>query len=422
MRRAVSERRCSLYMGTASSCCGPSAAGLFPPIAPLLWRTIPLAAHSRLSRTPSYGGLSYHQPTIIGYDPLLTVVLGLSTALQLSERGLRIAVLARELPSDLQSSQWASPWAGANWSSFASNPAEQRRDTLTFEYFGRLAQSNPEIVVRRPFKYIWNKDIGYSSPWYKSVVGDFRPLEDGEKVPGFSGGVRFDSFTLNPHRLLGMYEEKLRARGVPLIRARLNSLADAFRWKARLVINASGLGARAILGVEDSKVFPDRGQTVLVRAPSVQTCYGVRDANNLPGEATYIIPRPGSGGCVVVGGTNLRGESDLLPRKETAERILEKAFKICPGLAEGGKSWRDIRIVSHNVGLRPCREGGLRLELEHVDLSGERDLLAEDAKESTQGTVLHCYGIGPAGYQAHHGIAVEAADMALEYLGQKAKL
>lgn len=352
----------------------------------------------------------------------LTPVLGLSTALQLSESGLRVLILARELPSDLQSSQWASPWAGANWSSFASSPAERKRDTATFEYFGRLAKSNPEIVVKRPFKYIWNRDAGYSSPWYRDVVGDFRPLRDEEKVDGFSGGVHFESFTLNPHRLLQLYEQKLKDRGVPLIKARLNSLADAFKWNPRLVVNASGLGAKALLGVEDARVFPDRGQTVLVRAPSVNTCFGVRDLNNKPGEATYIIPRPGSGGCVVVGGTNLKGETDLLPRKETAERILEKAFRICPQLAEGGTSWKDIQIVSHNVGLRPCREGGLRLELEEVDLNGEKELLVEGTKENTRGTVLHCYGIGPAGYQAHHGVAIEAREVALQFLGQKAKL
>lgn len=333
-----------------------------------------------------------------------------------------MAVLARETPADLLSSQWASPWAGANWSSFASTPAERKRDTLTFSHFEQLAKSHPEIVVKRPFKYVWNADAGFSSPWYRDVVGEFRPLDASERVPGFSGGVHFRSFTLNPHRLMALYAERLAARGVPLIKARLASLAEAFAWRPRLVVNASGLGARALLGVEDAKVFPDRGQTVLVRAPSVQTCYGVRDARNKPGEATYIIPRPGSGGCVVVGGTNLRGDTDLLVRRETAERILQKAFAICPELAEGGSSWRDVEIVSHNVGLRPCREGGLRLELEHVDLAPEADLLTEDSKGAQKGTVLHCYGIGPAGYQAHHGVAVEARDIALESLGSRAKL
>lgn len=34
-----------------------------------------------------------------------------------------------------------------------------------------------------------------------------------------------------------------------------------------LVVNASGLGSRSLIGVEDAKCYPARGQTVLVRAP-----------------------------------------------------------------------------------------------------------------------------------------------------------
>ena len=39
-----------------------------------------------------------------------------------------------------------------------------------------------------------------------------------------------------------------------------------------LMVNATGLGSAALLGVEDDKVYPARGQTVLVRAPLVKKC------------------------------------------------------------------------------------------------------------------------------------------------------
>jgi hypothetical protein len=38
------------------------------------------------------------------------------------------------------------------------------------------------------------------------------------------------------------------------------------------VVNASGLGSRWLIGVEDEKVFPARGQVVLVDAPGVRRC------------------------------------------------------------------------------------------------------------------------------------------------------
>lgn len=39
------------------------------------------------------------------------LVLGLSTAIELVEQGVRVVVVARELPEDLDSAGFASPWA-----------------------------------------------------------------------------------------------------------------------------------------------------------------------------------------------------------------------------------------------------------------------------------------------------------------------
>ena len=65
--------------------------------------------------------------------------------------------------------------------------------------------------------------------------------------------------------------ERARAAGIPLIRKRLSSLDQAYdlpeTGKVDLVVNATGLGAQTLLGVEDEKVYPGRGQTVLVETP-----------------------------------------------------------------------------------------------------------------------------------------------------------
>jgi len=64
------------------------------------------------------------------------------------------------------------------------------------------------------------------------------------------------------------------------------------------VIVCVGLGARFLGGVEDSTVYPLRGQTVILRAP------WVRFGKTFEGESdewTYIIPR--KGGDVIIGGT-----------------------------------------------------------------------------------------------------------------------
>jgi D-amino-acid oxidase len=105
----------------------------------------------------------------------------------------------------------------------------------------------------------------------------------------------------------------LRSSGVKIHRQRLTSLEEAYNLpefgSVDLVINATGLGARVLLGNEDKMdIYPIRGQTVLVKAPNVKTCY--MKASDHPDESTtkdtkipeptYIIPRPGPEGHVVL--------------------------------------------------------------------------------------------------------------------------
>ena len=56
--------------------------------------------------------MSRHPPPPgVSTNGLNDIVLGLSTALELVEHGVRVAVVARELPEDLDSTGFASPWA-----------------------------------------------------------------------------------------------------------------------------------------------------------------------------------------------------------------------------------------------------------------------------------------------------------------------
>lgn len=53
-------------------------------------------------------------------------VIGLSIAFVLAKQGHKVLVVARDLPEDVTSQAFASPWAGANWCPFVS-PAENAR-------------------------------------------------------------------------------------------------------------------------------------------------------------------------------------------------------------------------------------------------------------------------------------------------------
>jgi D-amino-acid oxidase len=94
---------------------------------------------------------------------------------------------------------------------------------------------------------------------------------------------------------------------------------------------------------------------------------------------------------VLVGGTFQVNNWDTSLSIPTAHAILARAKEFVPALAEPA-----TRIHSHNVGLRPAREGGPRVEVQFYDVPS-RDPLAPQASvpTSTKTTlVVHAYGFG----------------------------
>ena len=261
--------------------------------------------------------------------------------------------------------------------------------------------SQVKICMVRDGGKIWSamSVITYYSD-LTSINYQYRRVDKSDLPSGWNHGLAWEAFTLNAPLYLNYIADKLKSHGVPFIRQRVSALDEAYDipgiGPVDLVINATGLGAQTLIGVQDTKVFPARGQTVLVKAPNVKTNYGCRDQNFLPkGESMYIIPRP-SEGHVILGGTFLPNVYSTLPDMKTAERILKNAYKLCPALSNG-QGWEKIEVLKHNVGLRPCREGGARIELEER-VTGEGKLLPASVRGSRRKVaVVHAYGIGPAG-------------------------
>lgn len=64
---------------------------------------------------------------------------------------------------------------------------------------------------------------------------------------------------------------------------------------------------------------------------------------------------------------------------------------------KGGRG--EVDVVSHNVGLRPCRVGGVRVELEEIDLGnvGGKGIVPKGIERKGKVGVVHAYGVGGAG-------------------------
>jgi hypothetical protein len=77
------------------------------------------------------------------------LVVGLTAALALAEAGHSVEVVARDLPGDSTSQQFASPWAGANWHSFvtAEDQRQCRWETITFNKIWSMIPQGLAMVL-----------------------------------------------------------------------------------------------------------------------------------------------------------------------------------------------------------------------------------------------------------------------------------
>lgn len=111
-----------------------------------------------------------------------------------------------------------------------------------------------------------------------------------------------------------------------------------------------------------------------------------------------LIHNP-SGGGTLIGGSYQKGNWESQFDPNLANRIMKRAVELCPGLT-GGKGIEHLSIIRHGVGLRPLREGGVRLEKEKID-----DVWT-----------VHNYGHGGYGYQSSYGCSQVAAKLVEEAL------
>ena len=70
-----------------------------------------LAEQDEIVVVGSGGALRMLRRQLIDAAHIVHSVIGLTTALILARRGLRVKIIARDLPSDVKSQDFASPWA-----------------------------------------------------------------------------------------------------------------------------------------------------------------------------------------------------------------------------------------------------------------------------------------------------------------------
>lgn len=256
--------------------------------------------------------------------------------------------------------------------------------------------------------------------------------------------MTFTTLTITPSIYLGRLVQKFEALGGRLWRGTVtdwshegvvSTVQKVIRPLCRLsgVVLCVGLGAAQLQnrGLKDTKrVFPTRGQVVLVDAPwlkqgwtrqvgqveppaqplSADDTLNSRSLQRSPpvhqSERTYVIPR--ANGQVILGGTRDPNSWSREVDQDTTKDILKRVHDMMPdSISRQGT----LQVVKSIVGFRPSRDGGARCE------SGD-DLVPQQQRESLRPghsiPVVYNYGHGGAGWQSSWGCAQDASRMMLQ--------
>ncbi|ODQ78348.1 hypothetical protein BABINDRAFT_162986 [Babjeviella inositovora NRRL Y-12698] len=345
-------------------------------------------------------------------------VIGLTCALEIANAigsTTHIAVVASHLPTkDLGNPHYTSPWAGAHFRPFPNIPGN---DYLEFEWpltratqarFRHLAEHHPESSVKfmQGVEIMENPLPEYTSlgRGYTEELSNFRVLKSDTVSYDYSNKeiaiskevierarlvTLYDTWTLNSPKYLQYLYQELVLLGVTFVRQTLLSLSAArelFPYVKHLV-NCSGNGL-LYNGGFDPLCYPIRGQTLLLRPTEEELKPYVNQTithQSCDGKWTFIIPRPLNGG-LILGGTKQVDDSTPIPKMGDTAQLLQGAHDIFPLLKA-----TEAQIERINVGFRPARKTGFRLETEEEDGV----------------TVIHAYGAGGMGFELSYGVAEE---------------
>lgn len=332
-------------------------------------------------------------------------VSGLTTAVELKRTHPEydITIVAKHLPGDIDS-EYTSPFAGANWHSFATKHDKrlQNFDKIGYMRLMDLADNEPACGIHQIDDYCYTSDYKYKKlggkieePWFKDVVDEYQVLSKKDLPDGVSYGYKYRGVVITTLIYLNFLLLKALSLGITVKRTTaLKTIKEALNLhstgkKAHIVVNCTGLLAGELKGFKDDlKIHPVLGQVVQIRNTTpVQLGVSSLSASEAT-ESCYIMPRK-DGGCIL-GGCFKTDFDSTNEDPELTKRIIQRAVRFAPKLIDPSyKNNPDfIDVVRVLVGQRPVRETGVR-----VDQDSDHDWL------------IHNYGAGPGGYQGSYGFS-----------------
>ncbi|KXS22064.1 nucleotide-binding domain-containing protein [Gonapodya prolifera JEL478] len=333
-------------------------------------------------------------------------VIGLSTALVAKGRGYDVTIISLATPDDTSSDpNYTSDNATTHWRSsadFAPVAVRERQrqwDKQTFQTLwllaadpvklpnGNLGPRDPKsakgiskVTERHVFP---SKPHGWTEPFYKRFIPNFRYLKPADLPKGMKFGFEYTTVSIHPDQYLGYLLRSFRALGGKVVSGvKVASLSEIVERGFDVVVNCTGIGAASLTSTSssnttlDSNVYAVRGHNVLIKAPHC--------TQSTMADPTYIIPLFDGEGTVCVVGTyqpkeGERGEGEMVAS------MLWKASQLDPAIVVSSEA--NLLGQNKTMGwLNDDDDDGEDEDVEHGDLFDERAESEEENLEYSEPT------------------------------------
>ena len=281
----------------------------------LSWGTADMAARLALE-TP------HRQAAVIGCG-----AVGLATARLLQDRGFEVAIYAKELPPDTTSNVAAALFGVTSLVDDAHHTGEvvgriQQAARFWHRYFQTLVGDKYGV---RWIPFFLIGDEPQKQPWDFAITPELYPLtpvEPGDNPFPRKYASSFPGIFIETNIYLPQMLADFLLRGGKLHVQAFADRGEFARLAPPLIVNCTGLGAKALFG--DEELTPVKGQlTLLLPQPELDYVYldGAKDL--------YMFPRRDA---VILGGSHEHGVWSSGPDETQAARILEGHKQIAAGM------------------------------------------------------------------------------------------
>ncbi|KAK9760752.1 hypothetical protein K7432_014894, partial [Basidiobolus ranarum] len=171
-------------------------------------------------------------------------VIGLTSALVLQREGYKVHIVADHLPGEFHP-DYTSPWAGANWNSFAEKDDCKLHEfeKIAFNRFKEL-EKFPEAGIKSflGINYYDKKPSDWCAPWFSTFSKEYSNMDSSKLPDGVEFGFEFQTLCVNTQQYLVWLQKRFEENGGTIEQRKLEDIRDAFEIDDHVsaVINCTG--------------------------------------------------------------------------------------------------------------------------------------------------------------------------------------